>query len=97
MDIEIIIKKKQNTCQIFWAHWPFDREVNGPQFNQKAGRIYFIYFIYLYILPHRIDITESKRKSITKTANLQLQKWFKIKCNIKWLNFCNRKSGEEAQ
>lgn len=94
MDIEIIIKKNRTRVKYFDPNWPFDREVNGPQFNQKAGRIYFIY---LYILPHRIDITESKRKSITKTANLQLQKWFKIKCNIKWLNFCNRKSGEEAQ
>ena len=97
MDIEIIIKENRTRVKYFEPNWPFDREVNGPQFNQKAGRIYFIYFIYLYILPHRIDITESKSKSITKTANLQLQKWFKIKCNIKWLNFCNRKSGEEAQ
>ena len=39
---------------------------------------------------------------ITKIAQLTGQeklqkKQFKIKCNIKWLNFCNRWGGEEAQ
>ena len=38
----------------------------------------FIYlFIYLYILPHRINITERKRKNITKIANLQGRKSYK--------------------
>ena len=70
MDIEIIIKKTEHVSNIL-SPTDHDREVNGPQFNQKAG---CIYFVYLYILPHRIDITKSKRKSITKTANLQPQK-----------------------
>ena len=62
----------------------------------------FFWFIYLH-LPHKIYITERKWKKIyiyiyiiTKIAQfagqekLQKKEKFKIKCNIKWLNFCNR-------
>ena len=44
----------------------------------------FIYlFIYLYILPHIINITERKRKNITKIANLQGRNGYK---NVSKLN-----------
>lgn len=66
------LNKKEKEKKVWES--PFDREVNRPQFNQKAGRT-CIYFISLYILPHRIDITENKRKSITKIAGQEkLQK-----------------------
>ena len=39
----------------------------------------------------------TKSAQFTGQEKLQKREKFKIKHNIRWLNFCNRKSGEEAQ
>lgn len=44
MDIEIIIKKSRTRVKYFEPNWPFDGEVNGPQFNQFNQFIYLIHF-----------------------------------------------------